>query len=97
MPEGLRRARRDFAARLELHYRDMQDIEFTIQDGKLWMLQTRSGKRTAKAAPEVSQSIWLQRRCPDQKEEAVMRVDPRSRLDQLLHPTLDPENADVEQ
>ena len=74
--------------RLEKHYRDMQDIEFTIQQGKLWMLQTRNGKRTAKAALKIAVDL-----CNDgllSKDEAVMRVDPHS-LDQLLHPSLDPD------
>ena len=73
---------------LEKHYRDMQDIEFTIQESKLWMLQTRSGKRTAKAALKIAVEM-----CEDgliSEEEAVMRVDPLS-LDQLLHPSLDPD------
>ena len=73
--------------RLEKHYRDMQDIEFTIQQGKLWMLQTRNGKRTAKAALKIAVDL-----CDDgliTKEEAVQRIDPHS-LDQLLHPSLDP-------
>ncbi|MDA1097480.1 MAG: pyruvate, phosphate dikinase [Proteobacteria bacterium] len=73
--------------RLEAHYRDMQDIEFTVQRGSLYMLQTRSGKRTAgaaiKIAVEMAQEGLLSR------EEAINRVDPDS-LDQLLHPTLDP-------
>ena len=74
--------------KLESHYRDMQDIEFTIQDKKLWMLQTRSGKRTAKAALKIAVDM-----CSEgviSEEEAVMRIDPHS-LDQLLHPTLDPD------
>ena len=73
---------------LEKHYRDMQDIEFTIQQGKLWMLQTRNGKRTAKAALKIAVDL-----CEEgliTQEEAVMRVDPHS-LDQLLHPSLDPD------
>ena len=74
--------------KLEKHYRDMQDIEFTIQQGKLWMLQTRNGKRTAKAAMRIAVEM-----CEDGligEEEAVMRVEPAS-LDQLLHPSLDPD------
>jgi len=74
--------------KLENHYRDMQDIEFTIQDTKLWMLQTRNGKRTAKAALKIAVDM-----CNDgliTEEEAVCRVDAHS-LDQLLHPTLDPD------
>ncbi|MEQ1548342.1 MAG: pyruvate, phosphate dikinase, partial [Chakrabartia sp.] len=72
---------------LETHYRDMQDIEFTVERGKLWMLQTRSGKRTAKAALKIS--VDMANEGLITREEAVARVDP-SALDQLLHPTLDP-------
>ncbi len=72
---------------LEKHYRDMQDIEFTVQQGKLWMLQTRNGKRTAKAALKIA--VDLCREGLISEAEAVMRIDPYS-LDQLLHPTLDP-------
>ena len=72
---------------LETHYRDMQDIEFTVQQGKLWMLQTRSGKRTAKAALKIA--IDMADEGLITSEEAVLRVDPAA-LDQLLHPTLDP-------
>jgi pyruvate,orthophosphate dikinase len=72
---------------LERHYKDMQDIEFTVQSGKLYMLQTRSGKRTAAAslriAVEMAEAGLIDR------NEAVMRINPAS-LDQLLHPTLDP-------
>ncbi len=73
---------------LEKHYRDMQDIEFTVQDGKLWMLQTRSGKRTAKAALKMAVDM-VDEGLIDEKT-AILRVDPMA-LDQLLHPTLDPE------
>ena len=72
---------------LERHYRDMQDIEFTVERGKLWMLQTRSGKRTAKAALKVA--VDMANEGLITREEAVLRVDPAA-LDQLLHPTLDP-------
>ena len=72
---------------LETHYRDMQDIEFTVERGKLWMLQTRSGKRTAKAALKIAVDMAEQGLIT--RQEAVARVDP-SALDQLLHPTLDP-------
>ncbi|MFA5966265.1 MAG: pyruvate, phosphate dikinase [Sphingomonas sp.] len=72
---------------LETHYRDMQDIEFTVQQGKLWMLQTRSGKRTAKAALKIA--VDMAEEGLITREEAVARVDPAA-LDQLLHPTLDP-------
>ncbi|WP_299867795.1 pyruvate, phosphate dikinase [uncultured Hoeflea sp.] len=73
--------------RLETHYRDMQDLEFTIERGKLWMLQTRSGKRTAKAALKIAVDMAGEGLIT--REEAVLRVDPAS-LDQLLHPTIDP-------
>ncbi|MEP2988825.1 MAG: pyruvate, phosphate dikinase [Parasphingorhabdus sp.] len=73
---------------LEKHYRDMQDIEFTVERGKLWMLQTRSGKRTAKAALKIA--VDMANDGLITQEEAVARVDPMA-LDQLLHPTLDPE------
>jgi pyruvate,orthophosphate dikinase len=73
---------------LERHYRDMQDIEFTVERGKLWMLQTRSGKRTAKAALKIA--VDMAHDSLITEEEAVLRVDPMA-LDQLLHPTLDPE------
>jgi pyruvate,orthophosphate dikinase len=73
--------------RLETHYRDMQDIEFTVQQGKLWMLQTRSGKRTAKAALKIA--VDMANEGLITRDEAIARVDP-SALDQLLHPTLDP-------
>ena len=73
--------------RLEDHYRDMQDIEFTVQRGKLWMLQTRTGKRTAQAALKIAVSL-VEEGVID-RDEAVRRVEPAS-LDQLLHPTLDP-------
>ncbi|MER8928920.1 pyruvate, phosphate dikinase [Mesorhizobium sp. M0522] len=76
--------------RLEKHYRDMQDLEFTIERGKLWMLQTRSGKRTAKAALKIA--VDMARDGLISKEEAVARIDPAS-LDQLLHPTIDPKAA----
>ncbi|HEX8238604.1 MAG TPA: pyruvate, phosphate dikinase [Allosphingosinicella sp.] len=72
---------------LERHYRDMQDIEFTVERGKLFMLQTRSGKRTAKAALRIA--VDMAEEGLITREEAVLRVDPQA-LDQLLHPTLDP-------
>ena len=74
-------------ARLETHYSDMQDIEFTVQRGKLYMLQTRNGKRTAKAALKIA--VDMVREGLIDKKEAVARIVPSS-LDQLLHPTLDP-------
>ena len=74
-------------ADLERRYRDMQDIEFTIQDGKLWMLQTRSGKRTTKAALKIAADLVADGLIGE--EEAVLRIDAGG-LDQLLHPTIDP-------
>ena len=74
--------------RLEKHYRDMQDVEFTVENGQLFMLQTRSGKRTAKAALRVAVEMAAEGLITE--EEAVGRVEPSS-LDQLLHPTLDPD------
>jgi pyruvate,orthophosphate dikinase len=72
---------------LETHYRDMQDIEFTVERDALWMLQTRSGKRTAKAALKIA--VEMANEGLITREEAVLRVEPGA-LDQLLHPTLDP-------
>jgi pyruvate,orthophosphate dikinase len=72
---------------LERHYRDMQDLEFTVEQGKLWMLQTRSGKRTAKAALRIA--VELADEGLISKSDAVLRIDPLT-LDQLLHPTIDP-------
>ena len=77
----------DIRKRLESHYRDMQDIEFTVERGKLYMLQTRTGKRTAAAALKIA--CDMVREGLVDKATAVKRVDPAS-LDQLLHPTLDP-------
>ena len=74
--------------RLEAHYRDMQDIEFTVQKGRLWMLQTRSGKRTAQAALKIAVEMAQENVIEDR--EAVTRIDPLS-LEQLLHPMLDPD------
>ncbi len=73
--------------KLEQHYRDMQDIEFTVEKGRLYMLQTRNGKRTAKAALKVA--VDLANEGLITKDEAILRVEPGS-LDQLLHPTIDP-------
>ena len=73
---------------LETHYRDMQDIEFTVEQAKLWMLQTRSGKRTAKAALKIA--VDMANEGLITREEAIARVE-ASALDQLLHPTLDPQ------
>ena len=86
MPEAYAELTRIYRA-LEKHYRDMQDLEFTVEKGKLWMLQTRSGKRTAKAALRIA--VELANEGVVSKEEAVTRIDPGS-LDQLLHPTIDP-------
>lgn len=91
MEEAMPAAFAELAAvfeRLEKHYRDMQDVEFTVQDGKLWMLQTRAGKRTAKAALKIAVEM-VGEGLIDEKT-AISRVDPAS-LDQLLHPTLDPD------
>jgi len=73
--------------RLERHYRDMQDIEFTVERGKLWMLQTRAGKRTTKAALKIAVDMVGEGLVT--RDDAVRRIDPAS-LDQLLHPTIDP-------
>jgi pyruvate,orthophosphate dikinase len=73
---------------LERHYRDMQDLEFTIERGKLYMLQARSGKRTAKAALRIAVELANEKLIT--REQAVARIDPMA-LDQLLHPTLDPD------
>ncbi len=77
----------EVAATLEKHYRDMQDLEFTVERGKLWMLQTRNGKRTAKASLRIA--VELANEGVLTRAEAVSRVEPAS-LDQLLHPTIDP-------
>ncbi len=74
--------------RLERHYRDMQDVEFTVQGGTLWILQTRAGKRTAKAALKIA--VDMARQGLVSEAEALARVDPLA-LEQLLHPTLDPD------
>lgn len=87
MPEAFA-AFRDICDKLETHYRDMQDLEFTIERGKLWMLQTRSGKRTGKAALRIA--VDLANEALISKDEAVLRIDPAA-LDQLLHPTIAPE------
>ncbi len=86
MPAAFKELERIYGA-LEKHYRDMQDLEFTIEKGKLWMLQTRSGKRTAKAALKIATELASEGLIT--QEEAVTRIDPAS-LDQLLHPTIDP-------
>jgi len=86
MPECYRQLR-EITDRLERHYRDMQDFEFTIQENRLYMLQTRNGKRTGKAAVKIAADMVKEGLITP--EEAVMRVEPLQ-LDQLLHPILDP-------
>ncbi len=82
----------DITSKLENHYHDMQDVEFTIERGKLWMLQTRSGKRTAKAA--VKMAVDMANEGLISKEEAIMRVTPEQ-VDTLLHPQFDPKAVDA--
>ena len=77
---------KQFLFRLEKHYKDMQDVEFTVENKILWMLQTRSGKRTAKSAVKIAADMVKEKLIS--KKEAVLRLDPNS-LDTLLHPTLD--------
>jgi pyruvate,orthophosphate dikinase len=77
----------DIRSKLEAHYRDMQDIEFTVQKGKLWMLQTRNGKRTTQAALRIA--VEMADSGVIDRPTAVSRIEPNA-LDQLLHPTLDP-------
>jgi len=72
--------------KLEHHYKDMQDVEFTVENKKLWILQTRSGKRTAEAAIKIAVDM-VDKKLID-KKEAILRIDPNT-LDTLLHPTLD--------
>ena len=79
---------KEIFATLETHYRDMQDVEFTIQAGKLWILQTRSGKRTTEAALRIAADMAEEGLIS--RDDAVLRVNPAA-LDQLLHPTLDPD------
>jgi len=86
LPDAFKELTRIYGV-LEKHYRDMQDLEFTVEQGKLWMLQTRSGKRTAKAALRIA--VELANEGLITREEAVARVEPQA-LDQLLHPTIDP-------
>jgi pyruvate,orthophosphate dikinase len=86
MPEVYRQLD-DVRHRLESHYRDMQDIEFTIQKGKLWLLQTRTGKRTASAAVRIA--VDMVHEGMIDKRQAILRVTP-AQIDQLLHPMLDP-------
>src|SRR5690349_358981 len=86
MPEAFKELTRIYTM-LEKHYRDMQDMEFTVERGKLWMLQTRNGKRTARAALRIA--VELANEGLISRKEAITRVEPAS-LDQLLHPTIDP-------
>jgi pyruvate,orthophosphate dikinase len=86
LPQAFKELERIYGV-LERHYRDMQDLEFTVEQGKLWMLQTRSGKRTAKAALKIA--VDLANEGLISRKEAVARID-ASALDQLLHPTIDP-------
>ena len=86
MPDAFAELTRIHGA-LERHYRDMQDLEFTVEQGKLWMLQTRNGKRTALAALRIAVELANEKLIT--KDEAVARIEPSS-LDQLLHPTIDP-------
>jgi pyruvate,orthophosphate dikinase len=86
LPQAFKELERIYGV-LERHYRDMQDLEFTVEQGKLWMLQTRSGKRTAKAALKIA--VDLANEGLISRKEAVARIDPAA-LDQLLHPTIDP-------
>ncbi|MGH7022766.1 MAG: pyruvate, phosphate dikinase [Caulobacteraceae bacterium] len=79
---------REVVAKLERHYRDMQDIEFTVERGRLYVLQTRNAKRTARAALRIA--VDLASEGLISRDEAIVRVEPAS-LDQLLHPTIDPE------
>ena len=76
--------------KLERHYKDMQDVEFTVENNKLWILQTRSGKRTSKSAVKIAVDMVREKLIT--KDEAVLRVDPNS-LDTLLHPTLDEKSS----
>tara|TARA_A100001011_G_scaffold397633_1_gene499289 strand:+ start:357 stop:2591 length:2235 start_codon:yes stop_codon:yes gene_type:complete len=85
MPEVYQQLKKIFL-KLEKHYRDMQDIEFTVENNKLWMLQTRSGKRTAKAAIKIAVDMVKENLIS--KKEAILRIDPNT-LETLLHPTLD--------
>jgi len=91
MQEAMPKAFEELAAigeRLEQHYRDMQDVEFTVQEGKLFMLQTRAGKRTAEAA--LKAAVDMEREGLIDRKIAITRVEPEA-LNQLLHPTLDPD------
>jgi pyruvate,orthophosphate dikinase len=86
MPEIYKQLK-DITARLEKHYRDIQDFEFTIQEGKLYMLQTRNGKRTVQAAVKIAVDMVKEKLIT--KEEAILRIEPQQ-IDQVLHPRIDP-------
>ncbi len=86
LPQAFKELTRIYGV-LERHYRDMQDLEFTVEQGKLWMLQTRAGKRTAKAALKIA--VDLANEGLISRKEAVAQIEPGA-LDQLLHPTIDP-------
>jgi pyruvate, orthophosphate dikinase len=89
LPDAYRQLR-EIAERLEHHYRDMQDLEFTVEHGKLWMLQTRSGKRTGRAAVRIAVDQADEKVLT--RDEAVGRVSP-DQLEQILHPLIDPDAA----
>ena len=89
MPKVFKELRK-ILKKLETHYKDMQDVEFTVENSKLWMLQTRSGKRTAKSAVKIAVDMVKEKLIS--KKEAVLRIDPNS-LDTLLHPTLDEKSS----
>ncbi len=91
MPEAYKQLK-NILNKLEKHYKDMQDVEFTVENKKLWMLQTRSGKRTAKSAVKIAVDMVKEKLIT--KKDAILRIEPSS-LDTLLHPTLD-ENANLE-
>ncbi len=86
MPEAFK-SLNEIQKKLELHYKDMQDLEFTIQDNKLWLLQTRSGKRTGAAAVKIAMDMLSEGLITE--EEALLRVEPQ-RIDELLHPVFEP-------
>jgi pyruvate,orthophosphate dikinase len=89
MPKAFKELKK-ILKKLEMHYKDMQDVEFTVENNKLWMLQTRSGKRTAKSAVKIAVDMVKEKLIS--KKEAVIRIDPNS-LDTLLHPTLDEKSS----
>ncbi len=86
LPEVFKQLK-DITSRLEKHYRDLQDFEFTIQEGKLYMLQTRNGKRTVQSAVKIAVDMVKEKLIS--KEEALLRIEP-AQIDQLLHPMIDP-------